>query len=850
MNKGLAPLAVLMIVVTAPAFGGESKPKLVYKPLSQEAHALGRLRKYDSIPRREVEVTLGGATLTARVPARCGAYDAVPITYRLQGDAGANDRVAVEATAFEDAGRRADRHLHDLALPGRMQIRIDYLGSRTGLIDSGRPSRLTATSHHDQYPPYTLEPLARSGTVKQGNYLFFGFRITNTGDTILDPEGFGGWLAWPLAYSVDVNGQRTQFGQTINQFERHVDYVYPGESFEQWISFWAPGQGPEKVRTLPVGRYVISYRACYRWNTEYHWGMNMWAGKPWAALEVPIEVASEAAETPVEPVQVALEDERADRMTRYIGTLEEFMTSFCVHEKPEVAKQVDRVMYVQVAPWTRQVIIKLIGNKPDQIVTAAVDVDVSSDGLAIRPNPDNPFTVTRDGRVEPAFNVQVMPAMRANIQLGPEPEKHLRDRLAGMIDCGVNTISTTGGDWHQAQIYNRGAYVGDIHAETWKYFYDTIAPQANIPVFGWGLFPNKSNNVLGVGSLYWGQEFKVPFVKAGYTYSSRPDLDVAHPDFPKLYAGVILFNHKRWGDLWYRTADGDVLIDVEDSWGWLRDDINVRYELGTHALRRFRIWLREKYGDIATLNATWGTSFPSFTHIDPQKDQGNEGNALGTDLTRIAPVYNKVDHPFHDWTPAIDDWDAFRTELRCDIYEEILRYVRKEIPTAQINLRTEGAMIPVPVKPDENSAHMRHVRNVQRRQAFIAEILARRKVFKYHSDYTTIPYSESEWRTLLVRLREQGMRGNYLPQFCTARDMLVNDHYGRDFQANYDLPEPRKAAMMHVLQAAFPVWRIMYEEGHCPGVLWEDYKCDGFVSETQMRELKLLRERLPAVPVR
>jgi hypothetical protein len=126
----------------------------------------------------------------------------------------------------------------------------------------------------------------------------------------------------------------------------------------------------------------------------------------------------------------------------------------------------------------------------------------------------------------------------------------------------------------------------------------------------------------------------------------------------------------------------------------------------------------------------------------------------------------------------------------------------------------------------------------------ISEVLQRRKVFKYHSDYTTIPYTESEWRFLLGRLREEGIRGNYLPQFCTARDMVLNDHRGRDFQTNYGLAEPKRAIMMHVLQAAYPVWRIMYEEGHCPGVLWEDYNCDGFVTETQKHELQLFRERL------
>jgi hypothetical protein len=835
--------SLLVIVSSLPAVAAPTE-KLGYEPLSAEARKLGRLEKYANTEKKVATLGLGDLRLEVRVPISGDAYDTIPIEYTLAGKAGPDKRVAIEAVAFEDEARRKGRDLYDLAIPGNMKLKIEYLGSQTGIFDPKRVTRLTQTSRHEIFPPYTLEPFVRSGTVKRGNYLFFKFRITNVGDTVLDAEGFGGWMAWPEAVKDVAKGEKGLTATTINQFERHLEYLYPGESFEQWIQFWAAGQGQDHCRTLPVGKYRVRYRAAYRMNTQYNWGVNMWAGQVWTGLEVPIQVTETGGSSEVTTSDLEFEPASADRMTRYVGSLEEFMTSLKVFESEQLAAPQKGTLYLQVAPWTKHVAIKLIGNTPGRIKTVAVPVSISADNLKIRYNPRNPFVVRKNGHKQPAFCAQDMAAMRTGIQLGPHPEQHLPARLQEMMDCGVNVLCSTAGDWHLPEVSNPDAFVGDAQAETFKYYYDVLARRFQVPVFGFGEFPCRTSNLLSTGSFFWNRRFDVPMVGKQYSYSGTGDLDVGHPDYPALQAGAILFNYKRWGDTWYRTADGDVLIDVEDTWGWLRDDVNVRFFLGEHAMRRWQIWLRKKYGMIEKANHAWGTSYKNFDEVDPQANQGNEGKVYGADLTRIAPVYNKPDNPFHDWTPPVEDWDLFRTELRCDVYQDILRIVRKQIPRAQINLRTEGGFLPVVIPADSKDAHLRHSYYAQRRQALVAEVLARRKVFKYHSDYTTIPYTESEWRYLLRQLSKQGMRGNYLPQFCTARDMVLNDHYGRDFQMNYNLDKPTHAAMMHVLQAAYPVWKITYEEGHCPGVLWEDYQCDGFVTETQKRELKLFREQL------
>jgi len=840
--KRIRMLSLAVLGVCSVAHGGT---RIVYEPLSAEARQLGRLEKYRHAEKRQVTVTLGELELTAHLPARCDAYDAVPIEYRLTGRPGPDERVAIEAVAFEDQGRRQGRHLYDLALPGNMKIKIEYLGSQTGVYEPGRVSRLTATSRHETFPPYRLEPFVRSGTVKRGNILFFKFRITNVGDTILDPEGFGGWMAVPDAYQIKPDGTRGQRYGTFNLHRRHTEYVYPGESFEHWVNYNCTGQDATHCQTLTAGRHLIRYVAACRWNKQYGWFVNMWAGKPWFGLEVPIEVSEQAAETPVAVKEVALEGNVEDRMTQYVRSLEEFMTCFKVFESTELTEPAAGTIYLQAAPWTRQVVLKLIGNTPGRIKTAAVPIEVSKANLAIKHNPDNPFVIERNGRREPVFCAQIMPAMRANAHLGPRPDLHLRQRYREAIGAGLNAIASTGGNFAVPQVYNPEVSVGNVGVETFKHFYDVIAPELGVPVFGWAVYPAKTIDTKGLGEHVLGYKTEVPFVDTGTKgYAFGSDLDVAHPDFPKLFAACILFNHRRWGHLWYKTAEGDVLIDVEDTWGWLRDDINLRYYLGKHAIGKFRQWALKRYGSIDRINKAWGTDYEELDEIDPQADQARGHMVDGIDLSVFHPEYTNPDNPFHDWSPAVNDWDVFRTELRCDVYEAVLDHVRREIPNAQINIRTEGALIPVTVPADSDAGHLRHVYYSQRRNALVAEVLKRRKVFKYHSDYTTLPYTESEWRFLLRGLRGQGMRGNYLPQFCTMRDMLLNDYYGRDFQVHYNLNAPKRAIMMRVLQAAYPVWRIMYEEGHVPGVLWEDFTCDGFVCVTQKRELRLFRDQL------
>jgi hypothetical protein len=73
----------------------------------------------------------------------------------------------------------------------------------------------------------------------------------------------------------------------------------------------------------------------------------------------------------------------------------------------------------------------------------------------------------------------------------------------------------------------------------------------------------------------------------------------------------------------------------------------------------------------------------------------------------------------------------------------------------------------------------------------------------------------------------------------------MNARYGSgDYQRAYNVNTPVKGAMMHVLTPVFPWWKAVAEEGGVPAILWQDYECDGFVTETQLKEITFFQEKL------
>ena len=306
-------------------------------------------------------------------------------------------------------------------------------------------------------------------------------------------------------------------------------------------------------------------------------------------------------------------------------------------------------------------------------------------------------------------------------------------------------------------------------------------------------------------------------------------------------ATVTKYQFERWGDNFAQNAAGEIPFSVEDSRGWLRLDIHIRYPKGPAVLSAFQKWAEDRYATLERANAAWGTTFSEWLQIDPEKDQVT--NQFGHKW-----VYSNDANPFHDWSAAVNDWDIFRTELRVRNYRDFLGQLHQTLPNAAINVRTEGGNALVSgIDPTSLSSHLRHVYYSQRRCGLIAEILQNSGTIAYHSDYTTVPYTPSEVRDLTRQAVAQGVTPMWLGQFNHMRDIAINERYGsEDFQRAYNVDSPVKGAMMHVLTPIFPWWKAVSEEGGVPAVLWQDYECDGFVTETQLKEMAFFRDKLTA----
>lgn len=827
------PIACTVVMMLVTILAAQAAPTVRYTALSDAARKAGKLERYESCPTNAGSIRLAGYSLDFTIPKTARAYDVVPVRYTLSQPAGAR-RAAVEAVAFEDAAKAKDMALYDLAVPGDMGVKIEYLGSVCADLDDENYIALTPDGKApvSPFPPVKRDPMVHSSTVREAPAAWFKFRITNTGNTILDPEGFGAAFAEPILRRFDKDGKEEWHARPVNNCERFLTYTYPGESHEIWVNFFSPKLGA-MCRGLTEGDYRVDFRLVYRYHREYNYWVNIWSGVEFARLEVPVRVAKEAAETPVEPNFVAADV--GETMPGDFDTFEEFMTAFRIHQGTEKPVAQQGVIYLQVAPWTENVVAKLILTDPKEIAVARLPIRVTGETLQVKHNPKNVMVVERDGREEPAVVVQAMPGMRTGFQLGPYPEEHMLRDIEEMKALGVNVIANTAGNWWIPEVSGRKGV--ELHSACYKYWYDVLVRRTGMKLMGWSLYPPSGQGWYDNAEPLLGRKVEYSLADGGYVGWHSNSVDMGDPAVPEVIAAWTRLNHSRWGDLWLKTRDGRVPIDIEDTWGWMRDDINLRYNLGPLGLARFREWVKAKYATLEATNKAWGSAYKNFDEIDPQVDQGIEGDGLSH-----GQVYNKKDHVFHDWSPAVNDWDLFRTELRMEIYSKALEIIRKTIPGAEMSLRTEGANLVIKGDPASDNMHWRHVYYSQRRNAMIYDTWVKSEVIRFHSDYTTLPYSEEDWRQAMREMVASGVIPVYLPQFDHMRDILLNDHYGRDYQVHYGLDKPTKGMMVHCLMAAYPWWKATYEEGGAPGIIWSDYLCDGFATETQKRELRLLRD--------
>ena len=790
---------------------------LVYNPISREKAA--ELSKYDGADTTTgtIKTTVGGVeyTVSYKIPKKVTAYDAVPIWYEVTTNKANSKPVYIEATAFEDASRTDSDKYFALTLPDKVDVTWEYLGYVGGDDKTTNRPKNTAKAETSkpgkQYPQYNASELLYTGDCKRSSIMWWKFRYTNTGNTILDGDGNGTFCVEAHLYVKNGNEWTRRAGME-NIYNRIIDTVYPGESGEMYFIF-------DNCYDLPAGDYKIVINSIVRNETSNpeNYGRTIWGGEVYSQSEFTFKISAKGSDTkPAAVVKTSLRTNPA--RNSWLHRYEEFMTSYDSLLKGVKNNKVADTMYIQCAPWTEQITLRLIVGTDHTLSAVTIPLQVESDSLKINFNPNNNnYVVLDDGTRFPVISAQSMADMRGNVQLGPDAAYNVIDNLMDMRDIGINVINTTAAFEFDGSYGNNRA--NNIDA---CWFSLDVARVLGLKTEGWITYPYEGTGSLGQANSLFGKDLK----QTGY---GSPDLALAN-------ALNTIWQYLRWGDNYWVGGDDTVVLDVEDTRGWMRVDFNARFTMTETSKSNFRLFLMDKYGTIEELNDDWGTEYTSFAQIDPE---------AGTTDDHGWRSYKNKNAAFKEWGRAVEVLDMFRTLERIEDYEMVLSEVHKTVPTARINVRTEGANWIAPVDPTTDNSHLRHVYYSQRRCAIIPELMGASGVLYASSDYTTLPYTPSEVAELTAASIENGIVPILLPQFNRMRDIAINTTYGTDFTYEYNLRgNATKGAYINTVCSVYEWFVATYENGGVPGILWQDYLCDGYATETQRREIAFFTEKL------
>ncbi len=798
---------------------------LIYNPLSRELDNADKT-KYNTAKKTTGKLTLSdGSVLNYSLPTDVTAYDLIPITYTLSNGGNGTTPLYVEATTFEDK----NGSYYDLCLPGNVKLDFTYQGYVSAENNGeNRPflsSNFTKDVQGVQYPQYTASDLVASDTVPANKPLWFKFKITNTGNTILDGDGNGTFCFKPVLYN-ETTQKTTEYA---NRHYRLTEDLYPGESTELYVYF-----GSSTGMSLSEGNYKITIDCLVR-NEQSgpDWGTKIWDGYVYGVATKTFTVAAESKVTTNSKAQYSVSRATPSRNT-WLHTYEEFTTSFDSWLSPKsINASQNNVLYVQPAAWSDRVVIKFMRSTGINMVSATIPLNVETDSIQIQLNKtaDN-YIVTDEGTKYPASASQSMCDMRVNTSLSPDANTDQINELLDMQECGINLVATT-------QAFN----IETINKPTTKinnnadsiYFVSDVLRKLGMRMEGYTGYPYLDDSTLS--AAYWYAHDR----SATGNYTGHSDSKMA------LANGLRgLYQFMRWGDNYRVNAQNKVVINVEDTRGWMRIDFNARHTTDATTISEFQTWLTNKYSTIAKLNKAWGSSYSAFSEIDPTEGTTDD-HGWDSHISSSAKL--------QEWSVGVNDWDIFRTLQRTQNYTDVLDTMKNYSSShtslnaasvdAIMSIRTEGGNVTAVVPYNTKNSHFRHVYYSGRRCAIIPEILAKSGTVGVHSDYVTMPYSVSELETLTASSTALGITSMPLMQINRMRDIAINSKYGDNYAKHYNLSGSNtKGAYISTQVSPFECFKAIYENGGIPGVLWEDYLCDGYITETQKKDLKFYASKI------
>lgn len=673
-----------------------------------------------------------------------------------------------------------------------------------GLPDTFQEERLGTN-----YPNVDSAEFVASDVVETGENVWFKIKMTNVGDTVIDPEGGGHMeLRSNLLKYDESTGEWKKTTQYPNHYMHIADTVYPGESQELWCNFPTNSLSKEgKYRlefvcyTNHIGSIPAGIRSLFREgaiNNQENLNQTSY-------FEVDVK---EGAETASIKDPIFVNEEVYDQLTRntWVHTFEEFTYAYDTWLNPIEEETYEGWLYLQIAPWTEHVTLRLINEYDDSIKVVRVPINVDTESIKINFNPNNNnYIVNEAGEREPMILTQNMTDMRTNFNYGPNADEMIAHQLLDWKECGVNVATSTNG------------FLYDTNGMEWWRASDAYK------------FSSDMMRLLGIqyiGHMTYNfvqDEFKTTQTLGEALPVTETWFDPVH-ELKCIVRGITLYD--RWGDMYYRDSAGNMPFYMEDTRrGWKTTIGNQ--SIGSAGKEEFREFLVDVYGSLENVNKAWGTKYASLAEIDPEDD---------TQFKTTFASFTLPDRIF----------DIFRSLGRVESYSVILNTLKNYVdqPTMFLSQESDTFIVPGINPKTTNPTYRRILRNNLQAHALDPEILIASGTITAHNTYSAVRFSYADNYELTKRSVENGITPMWMRTYAHACTYAVNPQYGQSAIAEYNSKSNIFDIMIQNNTSVFLTFASTYEAGGVPAVLWNDEATDCVVYANAKKEMIFFKEKL------